>query len=357
MKRVKDYLVEYCKACLDIETPPKGLDHNTEFISFVQNSEPSAILIGFEEKSNSFVVGSEGGHMDAWILLMKEEGDLSSSELTIALHITISSDLDELKALLTGQIMDQVSLEEKQADSVECHLLEVLKTDLFNSPAYLTKIKGGEMSVISTFEDEKTIQVLLKNNDKNQASSRNAELLDSISSYTDPTKHFNGAQLSSSIKEVIECFTELVQPQKPGVIPYEKKRLQRLIEIYAERLYKEAHKENSQIDLFDYENCNMRLKLSMWKEILANYMEMIGEMSNKLSLSSAATFEGAYSDYIKKLSTANYLRGIYDELIRYCKYFNLKECDDKLADFNQRRKDEKMSAKVERDTFFKEFTP
>jgi hypothetical protein len=357
MKRVKDFLVEYCKVCLDIETPPKGLDHNTEFTAFVENPQPAAILIGFEEKTNSFVIGTEGGQMDAWILLMKEEGDLGSIELSNGLQVTISSDIDEVKALLTGHILDQIAVDDKQPDSVEYQLLEVLKADLYNSPKYLNKIKGGEMSTISTFEDEKTIQLLLKNSDKSKTNARFAELIDSISGYTDPTKNLNGAQLGSSIKEIIECFTELVQPTKAGTLPYEKTRVQKLIEIYAEKLYKEAHKENSQIDLFDYENCNMRLKLSMWKDILANYMDQIAEMSTKLSISSSVIFEGAYSDYIKKLGTANYLRGIYDELIRYCKYFDLKECDDKLADFNQRRKDEKMSAKVERDTFFKEFTP
>ena len=58
---------------------------------------------------------------------------------------------------------------------------------------------------------------------------------------------------------------------------------------------------------------------------------------------------------LKKLTAAGYLRGIYDELIRFCKFKKLIECDMKLLKFNEKRKTEKKSPKEEREEFFKEF--
>jgi hypothetical protein len=357
MKKVKEYLVEYCKLCLGLEEAPRGLDHNTEFADFLSKTEPASVLIGYEDKTKSFVVGTEGGHMDAWILLAKPEGDIDNMDLGSSLQISICLTLEDLKELMAGQILDSIAANEPAVDSLEFQLMEVMKADLYSSPTFFSKIKSGEMSTVTSFEDEMTIQTMIKEQDKSKDAERFAGLLETITSYTDQNRELSSAQIDSSIKEVIECFKELIKPDKDSHKPYEKARLARLIEIYAERLFKEAHKENSQIDLFDYENCNMRLKLSMWKDILERYMVQSQEIASIHNFEVGSIFEGPYSDYMKKLSSASYLRGIYDELIRFCKYYNLKECDDKLIAFNQRRKDEKLSAKAERDTFFKEFTP
>lgn len=358
MKRVIDHVGDYCRLMIDVVNVPKGLEHNTDFEEFVKKSEAASILIGFEEKSNSFVVGSEGGHMDAWLLISKPEGKLESTEdLSSFLNISIATDLDGLKEMFAYRVMDAITANESSADSVEQQLMEVIKSDLYSSPAYFSKISDGDMSTVTSFDDERSIQKLIKENQKSPDAERFSDLLETIISYTDSSKELTSAQIDSSIKEVIDCFEDLIQPEKPGEKAYDTKRLVRLVEIYADRLYREAHKENSQIDLFDYENCNMRLKLSMWKDILTRYMTQVQDMATKHRFEVEEIFEGAYSDYIKKLSSANYLRGIYDELIRYCKYFNLKECDDSLQAFNQRRKDEKLAAKAERDAFFKEFTP
>ena len=358
MNSVISYLSDYCRLCIDVNEKPKGLEHNTDFEDFVVKREQASILVGYDEKTNSFVVGSEGGHMDAWLLLSKQEGKLTDSDdISLKIDITIATSLDELKEQLAYQVMDAITVKESNADSIEYQLMEVIKSDLYASPAYFKKIREGEMSTVVSFEDERTVQNLIKDIHKSPEAERASNLLESIISYTDPSKELTSAQIDSSIKEVIECFQELIQPERATDKAYDSKRLVRLVEIYADRLYKEAHKENSQIDLFDYENCNMRLKLSMWKDILSRYMARVEEMATKHTFDVSMIFEGPYSDYIKKLNSANYLRGIYDELIRYCKYFNLKECDDQLQAFNQRRKDEKLAAKAERDAFFKEFTP
>ena len=63
----------------------------------------------------------------------------------------------------------------------------------------------------------------------------------------------------------------------------------------------------------------------------------------------------SYLKYLKVVKSNAYLRGIYDELIRFCKFYNFKECDEKLIRFNEKRKLEKKTPKEEREFFFKEF--
>lgn len=136
---------------------------------------------------------------------------------------------------------------------------------------------------------------------------------------------------------------------------YSTQRTHKLIKIYADKLFQEAHKENSQIDLFDYENCNLRLKLAMWKDILKTFQTESEQLATTFDFKVEDIFLGVYTEYIKKLASANYLRGIFDELIRYSKYYNMTEWEQKLQLFNDKRKEEKMSGKQERDYFFKEF--
>jgi len=347
MSKVKDYLFEYAKICLGLENNPRGLEHNTEFQSFVANDQSTGLLIGYDEKSNSFVVGGEG-KLDAYFHLWKQEGSLATADLPTSLNITIASDLNDLKELLTDQLKTSVEEGSSSSDALEQQLLSLVKEDLHTDPDYLRRVKAGHLHTILTFEDEARIQAA------STETARIGQNLSRIVSYTDPSKELTGAQVDSSIKEVVSCFRDLLKPQEGRGIPQD--RALHLIQLYADKLFREAHKENSQLDLFDYENCNLRLKLALWKDILKQYQVEIEELAKEFKLNVEPIFSGAYSDYIKKLTSANYLRGIYDELIRFCKYHNLTECDKKLQSFNEVRKDEKMSAKQERDTFFKEFS-
>ena len=355
MEKVKEYLADYCKVCIGVDSPPKGLDHNTEFKEFVQSSDVGCLLMGYDEKTNSLSIEHDGA-FDFWLLLTKTEGSLSSGDVVDMLDIIISSSINDVKELLTTHLSSVMDVNECTPESIENKILDAIKTDLFTNLDYLREIKNGNMSTVSTFEDEVVIQKSLRDIDQNKDADRFVSTLSRISTYTDPSKEHTSSQVDNSIREVVGCFRDLLTPKSSHLQPYSKQRAEKLVKVYADKLYKEAHKENSQIDLFDYENCNLRLKLSMWKDILKKYETECQELALSTGINVEATFTGHYQDYIKKLHSANYLRGIYDELIRYCKYFNVAECDQKLQMFNDKRKQEKYSAKQEREYFFKEFT-
>ena len=346
MSKVKDYLSEYAKLCLGVESNPKGLEHNTDFQSFIQNQEAAGLLVGYEENTNSFVVGGEG-KMDAYFLLWKKEGEIESSNLSDIMSIVMASDINELKELIADQLKIVIEDTEPTADSIEYQLLDLVKEDLHSDPRYIDKIRKGNLNTILTFEDEVRINQNMKTAENSKEADRFIASLLRVVSYTDPSKELSGAQIDSSIKEIVNCFKDLLQPVAGK--NFDHTRLLHLIKMYADKLFYEAHKENSQLDLFDYENCNLRLKLSLWKDILRQYQTEVEAMASLFQLNVESIFSGYYSDYIKKLTSANYLRGIYDELIRFCKYQNYTECDKKLQAFNELRKEEKMSAKQERE--------
>merc|ERR1712078_568840 len=95
----------------------------------------------------------------------------------------------------------------------------------------------------------------------------------------------------------------------------------------------------------------------MWKNLMERYLRYISSSTDefvekglvrKLELPQ-------FQDHIKKLNAATYLRGIFDELIRFKSIKQVKEVDIKLEKFDLKRKETKMTSKEERNYFFKDF--
>jgi hypothetical protein len=94
----------------------------------------------------------------------------------------------------------------------------------------------------------------------------------------------------------------------------------------------------------------------MWENILDTFVKeayvIIKSLRGKITgLPQFVT----YQKYQKMLKSHSYLRGIYDELIRFCKIKKYTECDQSLIRFNEKRKLEAKNPKEERQMFFKEF--
>lgn len=359
MNRIKEYIFEYCKICLGIESVPRGLDHNTDFQEFSKKTRPASVLLGYEEKSNSFIISSESLSLDCWILVTKGEGDLAKMDLSSSVDLFLSSDINEIKEMLTDQLKQSMEVNSLTHDSVESRMLNTVKVDLLKNPKYIKAIKGGNISAINTFEDEYVVQSQISLLERVPEAEYFSKILFNLIPYTRPGQQLNSSQIDTSIDEIMKAFRGLMEPAKGP--PFSRERLKNLIAIYADTLYKEAQQENNSLDMFEYDNCNLRLKLSMWRDILKRYEEESRLVAQKHHVELGGSF-GYYTEYIKKLSSAKYLRGrrrtdigIYDELIRFCKYHQLVDCDRKLLIFNERRKTDQMTAKVERDFFFKEF--
>lgn len=141
-----------------------------------------------------------------------------------------------------------------------------------------------------------------------------------------------------------------------GLETYNQGRTLRLIQIMSDIIVTRAMKANRNFDIFDYDDCNLRLRLSMWFDIMKNFMSKAYKIVDELRGKAKPLPDVVkYQSFKKKLSTATYLRGIYDELIRFCKLKRHVECDQKLQKFNMKRKEEKKSPKEEREEFFKLF--
>ena len=137
---------------------------------------------------------------------------------------------------------------------------------------------------------------------------------------------------------------------------YNQRRTVNIIEILSDIILIRARRENGQVEMFDYNNCNLRLRLTMWENILDTFVKeayvIIKSLRGKITgLPQFVT----YQKYQKMLKSHSYLRGIYDELIRFCKIKKYTECDQSLIRFNEKRKLEAKNPKEERQMFFKEF--
>ena len=361
MQKLKDYLGQYCRVMVGIEGNLKGLEHNTECQAFVNSSEPMSLLIGVDEKTLSYVVGGEYDNtLDTWILVTKGPQTLQEMrDLTNGLHIAMASDVSDLKECMVENIA--TSFERSDSTNVEMvsKLADVLKTDLYSSSDYLDRVVRGNLSTVENFADELNVQKSLKTFERDEVLGQPKDLdemiaaLSKVAAYTDPTKQLNSAQIDSSISEIVDFFRDMLELTKTS--PKMKVRVARLIEIYAERLYQQAQNDNSQIDLFDCDECNLRLTLSSWKVILRTYQTALEELATKHNIDVSHIFGGSYTDYLKRITTATYIRGILDELIRYTKYNNLQEIENKLQAFNEKRQAEKMKSKEEREYFFSQF--
>ena len=308
MNKVKEYLKEYCQVCLGVDGPLKGLDHNNDFKEFVSSAAASSLLMGFDEKTLSLVIGGEGS-FDCWILLSKAAGSLEKDEPADMLDIMMSTNINDIKELLSTHVQSVILTNDCTADSIESKIVDALKTDLFTNVEYLAEMQRGNLSIVDTFADEAYIQQNFRDLIQLADADRFATVISRIATYTDPTKEHSSSQMDNSVSEVVSSFKDLLAPNAQGKSLYPRERVERLIKIYADRLFKEAQNENSQIDLFDYENCNLRLKLSMWKDILKKYQTEVEDFATAAGLAVAHIFAGAYSEYIKKLASANYLRG------------------------------------------------
>ena len=361
MQKLKEHLGQYCRVMLGIEGSLKGLEHNTECQAFVNSNEPVSLLIGVDEKTSSFVVGGEFDNtLDAWILVTKGPQTLNDMrDLTNGLSITMASDVSDLKECMVENIATSFERSDPVYSEVINKLSDVLKTDLYSSADYLDRVIKGNLSTVETFADELTIQRSLKAFEREDGLGKAKDLddmiaaLTKVATYTDPTKLLNSAQIDSSLSEIVDFFREMLNLTKTS--PKLKPRVSKLMEIYAERLYQQAQSDNSQIDLFDCDECNLRLTLSSWKVILKTYQTSLEELEALHQLDLSHIFAGTYSDYLKRITTATYIRGILDELIRYTKYNNLVEIEKKLQDFNEKRQAEKMKSKEEREYFFNQF--
>jgi hypothetical protein len=306
MNRIKEYIFEYCKICMGIETIPRGLDHNTDFQDFTKKLTSASILLGYEERSNSFSVSSESQSLDCWLLVTKGPGDLSKQDLSTSMDLFMSSDINEIKELLTDQLRQSIAVNSEAHDSVSSRLLSSLKLDLLKNPRYLKAIQGGNLSMIGSFEDEYVVLSQVAGQDRQSEADHFAKVLLSLIPYTKPGQQLNSSQIDTSIDEVTKAFRALMEPVKG--MPYSRERLKNLIAIYADTLYKQAQLENNSLDMFEYDNCNLRLKLSMWRDILKRYEAESRLVAQKHHVELGNSFE-YYTEYIKKLTSANYLRG------------------------------------------------
>lgn len=108
--------------------------------------------------------------------------------------------------------------------------------------------------------------------------------------------------------------------------------------------------------MFEYNNCNLRLTISMWERILERFIKEAQETITSVGQKENQRPEiGMFSKYQKILKSNSQLRGIFDELILFCKIKKYTECDQSLLRFNDKRKIQAKNPKEERQLFFKEF--
>jgi hypothetical protein len=362
MQKLKEHLGQYCRVMVGIEGSLKGLEHNTQFQAFVNSTEPMSLLIGVDEKTSSFVIGAEFDNtLDAWLLVTKGPQTLQDMrDLASGLQISMASDINDLKECMVENIATSFEgTDDSTISDLIPKLTDIIKTDLYSNPDYLDRVIKGNLSTVQTFSDELNVQRSLKAFERESSLGQAKDLdemiiaLAKMATYTDPAKQLNSAQIDSSISQIVDFFRDMLMLTKTSTKL--KPRVLKLIEIYAERLYQQAQSDNSQIDLFDCDECNLRLTLSSWKVILKTYQTSLEDMAAAYQIDVSQIFGGSYSDYLKRITTATYIRGILDELIRYTKYNNLQEIERKLQEFNDKRQAEKMKSKEEREYFFNQF--
>lgn len=148
-------------------------------------------------------------------------------------------------------------------------------------------------------------------------------ILQPVIPYVDPKQQYTAVESNQAIEVFFKQIKELM-----GLQGYPQKRIARLVEVFSEVILLRARRENSQIEMFEYSNCNLRLTISMWERILERFMKEADETIKQLVVKDRELPDfDLFQKFQKILKSNSQLRGIFDELILFCKVKKYTECD------------------------------
>lgn len=354
MAKLEEFLTEYFSLWLGVEGMPQGLAHNTQWGAFIGEREASSILLKYDSTTNKLFIDGESKDV-IYFLFIKKEGSFAENSPIDLLSIFVFESIVEIETMLLAQVSNCMQKIKNSEDLLILNRVSaILKSDLLDNTRFMANASETSVDAIYTLDDEVRLQErLIELNEGNRDSHQKViDIIKPLIPYVNAENENSPAETKTATELFIIALKSLFDLKDE----YNQSRTLRIIQIMSDLILERAQLANSKLDLFEYENYNLRLRLSMWQEIMKTFISKAWKIVEALRGKAKPLPEVVkYQTFLKKISAANYLRGIYDELIRFCRLKRHVECDMKLIKFNERRKSEKKTSKEEREEFFKEF--
>ena len=200
----------------------------------------------------------------------------------------------------------------------------MLRQDINQQVDFFKDFDEDDCSDIKTVEEELNLWISLSHSKDGLLAKKAREFVKRIEKLLPLVNNIEKTDINQldgtygQIKSQLDIIIDQRRTQKFNPFRYNN-----LLDIISNSILVKARVDNDHLDIFDQTNTNMRLRMCMWKNLMEKYLKYIDDRTKqfynkkivkKLEINS-------FNDHIKKLNAATYLRGIFDELIRFFSQF------------------------------------
>ena len=337
---------------------PQQIQQDLALKNFLTSDTTNSISIIYDSYSEKFFVNpsKEEGTI---VILTKAKGPLTPENIRDNLDLLMSNSIAEVENVLCDTLRAQKNVSHDQTeDDCISDLIEMLRQDINSQTDFMKTFDETDCSDTKNIDEELSQWINLSKSKDSSIAKRAKEFvrrIEKLLPLVNDMDKMDINQQDAAFGQLLWQLDTLIDQRR--TYKFVPQRSMNLLDIISNMLLHKARVDNDHQDMFDIDNTNMRLRMCMWKKLMDKYVKYVDNRSkifpNEKSLIKPDL--SSYGDHVKKLTAAIYLRGIFDELVRFCKIKSDSDTEQKLWKFNEKRKVNKMSAKDERNYFFKEF--